>query len=216
MAWVRASHRGLGYGRFLIRPCGLAASRWAPPAAGLCGLALVAISIFEIVTPNDVVATLGLLPLFAALWTLSGRLAGLVSLLAFVLLALMVLEETRNRPTLIYLGATTVVIGIALRLYATSLANLLSPRAPRRPAPSRAATSGTLGAVDGSLHGVYALTRRELEVARLASQGYMASEIGGRLHISDRTVETHLAHAYAKLGVNSRPALIRISGKLSR
>ena len=215
MALTKGRRRDLGYRRFLIRPLGLAESQSAPAVASLCGLALVTVAVLEIMTPNDVVASLGLLPLLVAIWTLSGRLAALVSLLAVVLFALMVLEETRNRPTLVYVGAASLVVGIALRLYATSLADLLAARVNHRPAQHWAPPSSTLGEVDGSSHGIRALTRRELEVAQLASQGYMASEIGIRLHISDRTVETHLAHAYSKLGVNSRPALIRISSKLA-
>jgi DNA-binding CsgD family transcriptional regulator len=215
MALAKGRRRNLGYRRFLIRPLGLAESQWAPAVAILCGLALVTVAVLEMMTPNDVVASLGLLPLLAALWALPGRLAALVSLLAIVLFALMVLEETRNRPTLVYVGAASLVIGIALRLYATSLADLLAARVNHRPAQHWAPPSSTLEGVDGSSHGIRALTRRELEVAQLASQGYMASEIGTRLHISDRTVETHLAHAYSKLGVNSRPALIRISAKLA-
>src|SRR6266404_9334173 len=117
MTPAKGRRRDLGYRRFLIRPLGLAESPWAPAVAGLCGFALVTVAVVEIVTPNDVVASLGLLPLLAAIWTLSGRLAALVSLLAIVLFALMVLEETRNRPTLIYVGAGSLVIAIALRLY---------------------------------------------------------------------------------------------------
>ncbi|TMF18662.1 MAG: helix-turn-helix transcriptional regulator [Chloroflexi bacterium] len=64
-------------------------------------------------------------------------------------------------------------------------------------------------------NGLESLTRREVEVARLASQGYMASEIGDRLQISVRTVESHLAHVYTKLGVTSRRALIRMSARLA-
>jgi DNA-binding CsgD family transcriptional regulator len=215
MALTKRRRRDLGYRRFLIRPLGLAESQWAPVVASLCGLALVTVAVLEIMTPNDVVASVGLLPLLVALWTLSGRLAALVSLLAVGLFALMVLEETRNRPTLVYVGAASLVVGIALRPYATSLADLLASRVNHRPAQYWAPPSSTLGEVGASSHGIRALTRRELEVAQLASQGYMASEIGMRLHISDRTVETHLAHAYSKLGVNSRPALIRISSKLA-
>ena len=101
MALAKGRRGDLGHRRFLIRPLGLAESPWAPAVAGLCGLALVTVAVLEIMTPNDVVASLGLLPLLAGIWTLSGRLAALVSFLAVVLFALMVLEETHNRPTLV-------------------------------------------------------------------------------------------------------------------
>jgi DNA-binding CsgD family transcriptional regulator len=53
----------------------------------------------------------------------------------------------------------------------------------------------------------YNLTPREMEVARLAAQGRRNSEIARDLHISIRTVETHLTNIYAKLGVRSRAEL---------
>ena len=49
-----------------------------------------------------------------------------------------------------------------------------------------------------------ALTERELEVLRLAARGQTNKQIGVALHISDRTVQNHLANIYAKLGVASR------------
>jgi pimeloyl-ACP methyl ester carboxylesterase/DNA-binding CsgD family transcriptional regulator len=57
--------------------------------------------------------------------------------------------------------------------------------------------------------GAQALTRREREVVRLAIEGESALAIARRLYISDRTVETHLANAYIKLGVASRVELAR-------
>jgi pimeloyl-ACP methyl ester carboxylesterase/DNA-binding CsgD family transcriptional regulator len=54
-----------------------------------------------------------------------------------------------------------------------------------------------------------ALTRREREVTDLAVQGLSAQQIGMRLFISERTVETHIAHAYRKLGIGSRVDLVR-------
>jgi DNA-binding CsgD family transcriptional regulator len=58
-------------------------------------------------------------------------------------------------------------------------------------------------------HGPAALTRRERTVAELAAKGLSAQEIAGRLGIGERTTETHIAHAYAKLGVRSRLELVR-------
>ncbi len=57
--------------------------------------------------------------------------------------------------------------------------------------------------------GPEALSRREREVVRLAIDGQTAPEIARRLYVSDRTVETHLANAYIKLGVASRVELAR-------
>jgi len=48
------------------------------------------------------------------------------------------------------------------------------------------------------------LTDRELDVLRLAAKGYTNKAIGIQLHISDRTVQGHLAHIFAKMQANSR------------
>ena len=48
------------------------------------------------------------------------------------------------------------------------------------------------------------LTTRELDVLRLAAKGFTNKAIGAQLHISDRTVQGHLAHIFAKLQAISR------------
>jgi DNA-binding NarL/FixJ family response regulator len=48
------------------------------------------------------------------------------------------------------------------------------------------------------------LTDRELGVLRLAAKGFTNKAIGVQLSISDRTVQGHLAHIFAKLQSNSR------------
>jgi DNA-binding NarL/FixJ family response regulator len=48
------------------------------------------------------------------------------------------------------------------------------------------------------------LTDRELDVLRLAAKGFTNKAIGLQLNISDRTVQGHLAHIFAKLQANSR------------
>ncbi len=62
--------------------------------------------------------------------------------------------------------------------------------------------------------GVDSLSRREREVAVLASHGETAHEIAGRLFVSKRTVESHLVSIYAKLGVGSKTELIRRAAEL--
>jgi non-specific serine/threonine protein kinase len=51
------------------------------------------------------------------------------------------------------------------------------------------------------------LSRSERVVAELVAQGCTNREISERLVISRRTVETHVAHAFHKLGVHSRSHL---------
>lgn len=48
------------------------------------------------------------------------------------------------------------------------------------------------------------LTDRELDVLRLAAKGFTNKAIGVQLGISDRTVQGHLAHIFAKMQANSR------------
>lgn len=52
------------------------------------------------------------------------------------------------------------------------------------------------------------LTPREAELLSLLTQGLSNRELGQRLFISQATVKTHLAHIYAKLGVDTRAAAI--------
>jgi DNA-binding CsgD family transcriptional regulator len=62
--------------------------------------------------------------------------------------------------------------------------------------------------------GPQSLTRREREVVGLVIGGLTAREIGERLFVGERTVETHLANVYAKLGISSRVNLLRIAERL--
>jgi ATP/maltotriose-dependent transcriptional regulator MalT len=66
----------------------------------------------------------------------------------------------------------------------------------------------------GAVRGAGSLTRREREVARLAAHGLSAKEIAQQLAIGERTVETHLARAYAKLGLASKIDLVRRASEL--
>ena len=52
------------------------------------------------------------------------------------------------------------------------------------------------------------LTPREAELLSLLTEGLSNRELGKRLFISEATVKTHLAHIYAKLGVDTRAAAI--------
>jgi DNA-binding CsgD family transcriptional regulator len=56
---------------------------------------------------------------------------------------------------------------------------------------------------------IESLTRRELQVARLAAQGWTSAEIAYELAISKHTVGEHLKHIYKKLKVRSRVELVQ-------
>jgi DNA-binding NarL/FixJ family response regulator len=57
------------------------------------------------------------------------------------------------------------------------------------------------------------LTRREREVLSVAAEGLTAREIAGRLGVTERTVTTHLARIYGKLGVGNRLAALRLAAR---
>ena len=54
----------------------------------------------------------------------------------------------------------------------------------------------------------FALSEREIDVARLISAGQNNGQISRGLGIALRTVENHLRSVYAKVGVNSRTQLV--------
>ena len=58
------------------------------------------------------------------------------------------------------------------------------------------------------------LTRRETEVLALVAGGLSNQAIGGRLHLTEGTVKSHLARIYAKLDVDSRTAAVATATEL--
>ncbi len=54
------------------------------------------------------------------------------------------------------------------------------------------------------------LTDAELRVARQAADGHSNAVIATRLHLSGNTIESHLKHVYAKLGLTSRRQLMTL------
>jgi DNA-binding CsgD family transcriptional regulator len=88
-------------------------------------------------------------------------------------------------------GATRLVARADEELHATGAR-------PRRPVRS----------------GLDALTPSELRAARLAASGRANVEIAQELFISLKTVETHLGHAYAKLGLSGQGSRAALAGAL--
>jgi DNA-binding NarL/FixJ family response regulator len=69
-------------------------------------------------------------------------------------------------------------------------------RSRARPGAERSAT------------GPESLSTREREVAALVAEGHTNRQIAEELYVSRKTVETHLARIFAKLGVSRRGAMV--------
>ena len=55
------------------------------------------------------------------------------------------------------------------------------------------------------------LTKREVEILRLASEGLSNDQIAKRIWVTVQTVKFHLSNIYAKLGVSNRTAASRVA-----
>jgi DNA-binding NarL/FixJ family response regulator len=66
--------------------------------------------------------------------------------------------------------------------------------------------SGQTGAMPLEL-----ITGREREILTLVALGHTTPEIADKLHISEKTVETHRAHIGEKLGLHARSDLVRFA-----
>jgi len=82
----------------------------------------------------------------------------------------------------------------------------------RRMRSSDNARELAIDALDGT-RGTAGLSRRESQVAALAGASLSDREIAARLVLSVRTVESHLASVYRKLGITSR---LELAGMIER
>ena len=79
---------------------------------------------------------------------------------------------------------------------------------PRRALPQARPPHGRLRPRKAALDGVASLTPRQAQVCGLAAGGKSNREIAHELFLSVKTVETHLAASYEKLGVTGRGEMV--------
>lgn len=184
--------RSVPYDRLLLRPRAWAGTRTEFVAASACVAVLALIFVGEVHTPSSVVGILALLPILISTWMLGRRLAGIVlGAAALFVVAEAAAGSIDTLTGIAELVALALIAGV-VRLYASRF-DLLIPRLHRpdlEPVMSR-------------------LSLRERQVVELTVEGHTAPQIAALLHLSERTVETHLANAYAKLGIRSKFELVR-------
>ena len=74
--------------------------------------------------------------------------------------------------------------------------------------------SGALKEVQGSLPArspIESLSQREREVLQLVVEGWSSADIGARLGLSPKTVETYRSRVMSKLGIHDLPGLVRFA-----
>jgi DNA-binding NarL/FixJ family response regulator len=120
---------------------------------------------------------------------------------------LAVVRELRDPAALalaLLTGAANLAIGVRPVLAVGAVIAVLAVRLvaglawPRPPAPI------IQSSLDPAAEATSPLSRRELEVAALVSDGLSNREIGPRLFIAERTVDNHIQHIFNKLNFNSR------------
>jgi DNA-binding CsgD family transcriptional regulator/tetratricopeptide (TPR) repeat protein len=105
--------------------------------------------------------------------------------------------------------------------YAANAWQAVARRAERDNERVRAATRAVVLAPATALgrHGAeiaeLALSRRQIEIARLAATGTTSKAIAERMYLSPRTVDNHLQRIYRRLGIEGRSALAGVVGPAS-
>jgi DNA-binding NarL/FixJ family response regulator len=114
-----------------------------------------------------------------------------------------------DRPAIIVLTAYDYpqYAEAALRLGAAGFVLKTAPLPELVDAIRRVAAGGLAFSVRPSSAGLARLSPREYDVVRLVADGRTNDEIGSALKIGSKTVETHLARLFERLGVASRTEL---------
>jgi len=117
--------------------------------------------------------------------------------------------EPGGRPAIIVLTAYDYpqYAEAALRLGAAGFVLKTAPLPELVDAIRRVAAGGLAFSVRPTSAGLARLSPREHDVVRLVADGRTNDEIGSALRIGSKTVETHLARLFERLGVASRTEL---------
>ena len=122
---------------------------------------------------------------------------------------LLEVSETFEATGVLLLAAEAAATAAALRAGRGQRAGLVWERAHRLRAACEGAWSSALEVLPARLIN---LSPRETAAARLAREGRPNRKIAEALGISVRTVDSHLASVYRKLGIGGREDLVNVLG----
>ena len=177
--------------------------------ASAIGVVMAAIA--EELAPKDL--TMGAVPVLAVLTT--ALLAGPRATLGVLALAvgLRVLDGGIGDIPMDLAGVDAtvyVLVAVVAFLGARALRRAAHPNPAGEPALARSRTAPPQPP-STAITAHCGLTQRERQVIEMAARGLTAKQIGDRLFIGRRTVETHLARAYEKVGVRSKKHLVAVA-----
>jgi DNA-binding CsgD family transcriptional regulator len=181
------------------------------PMAGVLGALLTFPALFALRLahdhPDSALLVLLIAPVGILAFLLGWRVGLASAAVAFLLVPAWTAIEDTGLHALGYAtyGAAFLTAAALGRLGRATRA--VGARSAAAPAPGDSPTRSILPAAEASR----GLSQREKEVLRLLALGYTNKQVGQRLFISARTVESHRAHIHAKLGCGSRPELVRFA-----
>jgi DNA-binding CsgD family transcriptional regulator len=184
---------------------GASAGGLAKPTAILLVVAAIALLfVAELAAPHGLtLGTAVIVPVLVSCFVLDQRWAAAVLGLAVLTrVVVAIVGDTATGLAALevtsYIGCAAVALAYTRRAQSAPARTPFADVMPPRPEPNPSAK--TLEALG--------LTDRERQVLDMAIHGLTAKQIGERLFIGRRTVETHLERARDKLGVRSKRELI--------
>jgi DNA-binding CsgD family transcriptional regulator len=191
---------------------------WRLRTLGICASCVAVLALVDVAVRLNAVTTAALIPpmLICAGTLLRGRPLTVILTLSMADLPLMYgLAPASSKIPIVVIGVIAVAaaaVGVWLRRFSGGPAH---SELVGRPHNGKVVVTGRLHQPQSAEQpdGVLAqrlahLSRREQDVARLVLDGLPTREIAGRLFISERTVETHLANIFDKIEVHSRGELV--------
>jgi len=182
---------------------GRAAGRTKPALVAVVVTAIGLLFVADLYAPPDVpLGAAVIVPVLISCFFLEQRWA--LAVLGLAIVTRVADAIVGDTPAgLAALEVTSYMAAVAITLSFAHRVALTPSRADVDPVLQRSVLNLSPAALESA-----GLTDRERQVLDMAIHGLTAKQIGERLYIGRRTVETHLARAYGKLGARTKSELI--------